>query len=228
MTDTLGMTVESAKVFDYILVPHTHTHMKNFVIADDGDTKAARKEVEARLAAAFPEFDETIIKRMAGSLKRPDLIPNIKEPELDYDGYLCEYALKSFETLLDNPDFQTIAASVPTLIAHPFHACGEPGARAREVYRRVLAQEERLYNALSRAAKMNVGMDINLSTYTDPSDGYMNDPLVAVMRVALRAGCKFGFGTDSHSVAGLEGIRRGDVISEAIGITEEHLVDFVK
>jgi histidinol phosphatase-like PHP family hydrolase len=48
------------------------------------------------------------------------------------------------------------------------------------------------------------------------------------MRLAKAAGCKFTFGTDSHSLAGLDKIRRADDLSDIIGITEEDLAEFVK
>ena len=31
MTDTLAITAENAKKFDYMLIPHTHTHMRNMM-----------------------------------------------------------------------------------------------------------------------------------------------------------------------------------------------------
>ena len=48
------------------------------------------------------------------------------------------------------------------------------------------------------------------------------------MKIAKEVGCKFTFGTDTHSLKGLDNIRKGDRISELIGITEADLLDVVK
>ncbi|HCH73691.1 MAG TPA: hypothetical protein DEV87_00700 [Clostridiales bacterium] len=46
MSNTLGMLSETAKQFDYVLIPRSHTHVKNFVVADDPDVQAAKEEVK--------------------------------------------------------------------------------------------------------------------------------------------------------------------------------------
>ena len=226
MTDRIGMLAETAKLFDYVLIPHSHMHMKNFVIADDADTKAARAEVEARLAAALPELTHDQIVRMSGQLKRPDLIPAIKEPVVDYKKYLADFMHDSFDKLLAHPEFIAMSSEVPTLVAHPFHVCGENFETGRATQK--LLDHDRLYEQFKAAAKLNVAMDVNIGTYPKIDGSYDDDEMVKIMRIAKAAGCKFAFGTDSHSVAGLAEIRRGDEISEAIGITEDDLIDIVR
>lgn len=228
MSGRIGMTAETAKRFDYVLIPHTHTHMKNFVIADDADTLAARAAATERLAAAFPELCEDTVKKMASQLKRPDLLPLMKEKTIDYEQYMADFMFTSFESLLENPEFVAMSSEVPTLVAHPFFPCGESKEVLQRIIRLALKDRERLYEDFKKAARMDVGMDINIGTYKSPENGYADDPMAEVMRIALDAGCKFAFGTDSHSVVGLENIRKGDIISEAIGITEKHLIDLVR
>lgn len=226
MSDTLGLLAETAKQFDYVLIPHSHTHMKNFVIPDDSDVKAARETVRERLAAAFPELSSDLIGRMSGCLGRVDLIPSIKQPEIDYAQYLADFMHDSFDKLLAHPEFVKLSNTVPTLVAHPFAVCGESTEISQASKRKL--DRDRLFEQFRKAAKMNVAMDVNISAYTPINGSYENDEMVKVMRIARDAGCKFAFGTDSHSVAGLKEIRHGDELSEIIGITENDLIDIVK
>ena len=48
------------------------------------------------------------------------------------------------------------------------------------------------------------------------------------MKIAKDVGCIFTFGTDTHSLAGLDTIRKGNDISRIVGITEADLADIVK
>ena len=54
------------------------------------------------------------------------------------------------------------------------------------------------------------------------------EPLIRVMKIAKDVGCIFTFGTDTHSLAGMDAIRKGDDISRIVGITEADLADIVK
>lgn len=229
LSDTLGMTAETAARFDYVLIPHTHTHMKNFVIAENADVKAFRAEYIAKIEASFPELGHDFAARMVSSISYGDVLKRLQNPTVEEEKYLADFCFSSFESLLANPEFAKVAAATPTFIAHPFWACGISRDQVNRVFSYILAEEDRLYRDFAKCASFGVGLDVNMGCYKPDEEGsYMNDPQVAVMRIAKKAGCKFIFGTDSHSVAGLESIRKGDLISEAIGITEDDLHDIVK
>ena len=51
MSDKLGITAEGAAQFDYVLIPHTHTHMKNFVIPRDPIYQQTAEKIAERIAA---------------------------------------------------------------------------------------------------------------------------------------------------------------------------------
>jgi len=225
MSQTLGITAETSKKFDYILVPHTHTHMKDKVIAEDKDTVAARRMIAERIKAIAPELSPAIIKRMTACISRVDAYA-FHEPTEDHCKYVADFMHSSFDTLLAHPEFVKLAQTTPTIVAHPFAPCGYGGEERGRIYS--LLDVDRLFAQFTKAARMNVAMDINIATYTSDVVDVSDDPLVAVMRIALAAGCKFSFGTDAHSVGALEKIRKGDLISDAVGITEKDLIDIVK
>ena len=231
MTDNLGMLPETAARFDYVLIPHTHTHMKNFVIAENADVKAYRSRLSAAIEEKFPELGHDVASRMAGTLRYQEVKALLKDDEktVDDEKYLADFCFSSFESLMKNPNFAGVAAKVPTFIAHPFWACGETRQEIERVFSFLLAERDRLYADFETCASFGVGLDVNIGTYrADENGSYGDDPMVAVLRIAKDAGCKFIFGTDSHSVKGLENIRRGDAIAEAIGIGEKELADIVK
>ncbi len=226
MSNTLGMLAETARRFDYVIIPHTHTHMKNFVVAEHPDVKAKREQLIDELQDKYPYITRDIATRMIGTLKYNEVLAMIDDISVSNNKYLSDFCFTSFESLLEHPELIKMAAETPTIIAHPFYPCGE----AKEDLWDALGyfDNDRLYADFSKAAKMDIAMDINIGTYKMPENGFMDDPMVKVMRVAKAAGCKFAFGTDSHSVKGLEAIRKGDAISEAIGITEADIIDIAK
>lgn len=226
MTNNLGMLAETAKNFDYVLVPHSHTHQQNFVMAENPDVKAYRKALVEEICAKLPAVTEEQAQRMAASVKYQEALAAIKHPAVDDGEYLADFLFTSFESLMVHPEFLKLAATVPTLIAHPFHPCGESKEQQFRVLGMLLAQKDRLFDDFGVAARLNVGLDVNIGTYRMPED-YANDPMVAVMRIAREAGCKFGFGTDSHTLRGLENIRNGDAIGDAIGITDKDLAEII-
>lgn len=225
MSQTLGITAETSKKFDYILVPHTHTHMKDRVMAEDKDTVAARLMIADRIKEIAPELSSALIKRMTACISRVDAY-TFHEPTEDHCKYVADFMHSSFDTLLAHPEFIKLAQTTPTIVAHPFAPCGYAGEERDRIY--AFLDKDRLFEQFTKAAHMNVAMDINVAVYKKDTEGFSDDPLVEVMRIALAAGCKFSFGTDAHGVESLESIRRGDLISDAIGITEKDLIDIVK
>ena len=225
MSDTLGMRAETARLFDYVLVPHTHTHMRGFVIDETQDVKDCRAELTASLARAYPALSEAAVRKMAGALKMEELLPLMSQTQVDYERYITGFLLESFWRLMHNPEFRRMAATVPTVIAHPF-APAEGG----ELYIRVVRNMNRelLRECCRTAADLGVAFDVNVWTFPCRDSRYQDDPMVEVMRMAKECGVRFVFGSDSHTVEGLEAIRQADAISEAVGIGEQDLADWVR
>lgn len=229
--DTLGMLAETAKQFDYVLVPHSHIHMRGDVMPDSADVVAIKQIFKEGIAKALPELSADQVRRMSNALGYAELdalatsgvfIP----PTVDFAQYCAEAMLASFAALMANPEFIKLAAVVPTSVAHPFVPCGLSG----EIYRRVinLLPDDKLTECFRSAGALGVAIEINTGAFKFPENDWAGEPLVRVMKLAKAAGCKFTFGTDAHSLAGLDKIRRADDISRVVGITEGDLAGFVK
>lgn len=223
MSDTLGITAESAKHFDYILVPHTHTHMKNFTMAEPPEIAAYRRQIADRLRATFDFLSDRQIGKMAAALNHNELYPLIADT-FDFVGYAADFAVDSFERMLNNAEFVKLTQTVPVIIAHPFAPL--EGELSVEIRRRI--DLDRVHALCAKAAGMGVGFDINLCFYSASGDGYRNDPMVAIMRAAREEGIRFTLGTDAHSLAALDTIRRAEPICEAIGMTDRDWAEIVR
>lgn len=226
MTDTLGMLAETAARFDYMLIPHTHMHMKNFVIAEDPDVKAKRAELAASLAKNNPDLSPDICRRMANSISFGDIEAMIKERTVDVVKYNSDFMYESFVKLMNNTEFKKLVKTVPTSVAHSFHPCGFNREMTAKIIRAV--SEERLVECFELARDMGVFIEINTGAFTHAATDYEGEELIRVFRIALGCGCKFTFGTDTHSLKGLDDIRRADRISELIGIEEDDLAPHVR
>ena len=223
MSDTLGITAESAKQFDYILVPHTHTHMKNFTMAEPPEIAAYRRQIADRLRATFDFLSDRQIGKMAAALNHNELYPLIADT-FDFVGDAADFAVDSFERMLNNAEFVKLTQTVPVIIAHPFAPL--EGKLSVEIRRRI--DLDRVHALCAKAAGMGVGFDINLCFYSVSGDGYRNDPMVAIMRAAREEGIRFTLGTDAHSLAALDTIRRAEPICEAIGMTDHDWAEIVR
>ena len=223
MSDTLAITPETAKNFDYILVPQSHTHMRNFVMAEPGEIADLRAEMTARLAVAFPEFSEAYLSKMVGALNTNDLLPFAADT-LNFNAYQAKFLLDSMESLINNPKFLELSRTVPTILAHPL-APNEGFPTNTEIHR--LVDAERFYELCKRYAAHGIAFDVNMSTFGVPENGYRDDPLAALFVLARDAGVKFAFSTDSHSVEELETIRLGDALSERLELTPAHLWEHI-
>lgn len=223
-TDTLALNSENAHLLDYVLVPHTHTHMEGFVIPEADKVREFKESLPQQLLAAFPWMSEKKAQGIANSLKTADVMDAIDYSWEEYDAFVAEFMMKSYEQLLENPEFIKISKTIPTIIAHPFFPCGT-AARIEQEYE--LIDKERMRESFIKTAKMGVAFDVNVNTYR-----FMNDldrePLVKVMRLAKECGVKFAFGTDAHGVDTLRSISKGDAISEAVGITDDDIFELVK
>jgi len=225
-TDTLGILAETGARFDYVLIPHTHTHMKNFVINEMPEVKEYRGLLREKVAAAFPDLSEPLVKKMVNSLSNNDVEALCGVSLEAVMKYHADFMVTSFHQLMNNPEFIKLAKTVPTSVAHPFHPCGF-GSETRCAIMNSVSDEDYL-SCFEEAKKLGVYIEVNTGAINQKADNYANEAGIRMLKLAKQAGCKFTFGTDSHSLAGLDNIRQGDVISEVCGITESDLADYVK
>ena len=223
-TDTLAIKAENASVLDYVLVPHTHTHMEGFVIPAVEPLLKFREHFQKQLEEAFPWITPKKAQSFANSFKLADAMAALDYSWEEYDPIVAEFMMSSYEQLLENSEFEKLTRTIPVIIAHPFYPCGTHGRIAEEYE---LIDKKRLRDSFLKTAKMGVAFDINVNTYRRMDD-LEKEPLVKVMRLAKECGVKFAFGTDAHSVESLATIDKGDAIAEAIGITDNDVFDLVK
>ena len=229
-TNTLGMSYETATKLDYLLVPHSHNHMRGYVMAEFPDIVMAKeklaREIESKLL-----LPSDAAQKMANAAP-VDLIESYaKEFAIDREAYVIAHMLDSMAMLLDHAEFRKIAGVVPVSVAHPF----APGATSMErrpavVEKLVDLHEQEVFDLFKKAAAMNVAMEINLSSnYENGYTGFAYDsahPAVRLYQIAKRAGCRFTFGTDAHGPAILERIHTSDAFTRAAGITESDIADW--
>lgn len=228
MRDILGMRADTAeKYFDYVLVPHSHVHMKEQgrVCPDPDDVKARRRAMTARIKAALPYLTDKQAAKMANTLSVNELADYIYATPVDLAQFYADQMIASFEGLMNNAEFIAMTKRVPVSIAHSMHACCIPGEQTYAANRTL--KEDDILRCYRMAAALGVGIEVNTSCF-NPKDDYADEINIRTMKLAKEAGCKFTFGTDTHSLAGLDSIRKGDRISELCGITQDDLMEFCK
>ena len=224
--DRLGMSLEGAKRFDYMLIPHSHQHMRNEVLWDLPEIQEMRAKIAEDIKAALPYLAEDTVKVMANALKEAHLKKYITEQKTDLGKYMTDAAVKSFNDLCANETFIKMCATLPTSIAHPFAFCGIPN----EIKNSFLIQipDEVLYDCFTRAKAIGAYCEINCAAVTEHGMDLEQNQLMRVFRNAKKAGCQFTFGTDSHSVKALELIRVGDQVSEYLGLTKADIAEYLR
>ncbi len=226
MSDNLGMLAETAKQFDYVLVPHTHVHMKNFVISEMEDIKAKRVELGAKLAAVMPELGDERARKLMDAVPEAEIAVLIGDRTDAVVSYNADFMYHSFLSLMANAEFKKLSHTVPTIVAHTFSPCGFPKVLQKRMIESVC--DQRYLECFSIAAEIGVGIEINTGAFKFPENDFVDEPMVRVMKLAKAAGCKFTFGTDAHSLAGLDKIRMADRITELCDINEADVMEFVR
>ncbi len=224
--DLLGMSAEGASHFDYLLVPHSHLHMRNEVMAEFPEATEARALITERLHAAFPELNDKQITAMAAQLKEADLLPLVPELKTEAHEYISRAMVEGFLKLMENDDFRTLAGRLPVAVAHPFSPCGVPHAEKNDYLR--LLKDEELADCFARAKSLGVFIELNVGAIFEVAQDLAENEMVRVFRVAKQQGCRFTFGTDTHSLKGMELILRAGEVVDALGLTERDIADFVK
>ena len=123
-TEILGMSAEGASHFDYVLIPHSHLHMRNTVMAEYPEITEAREMIASMLREKCPTLSEDTVKIMVGNLREAHLMKYVPELKTNIGEFTVCAALENFHKLVDNKEFIKICGTVPTSIAHPFLLCG--------------------------------------------------------------------------------------------------------
>lgn len=224
--DLLGMSEEGAGNFEYLLIPHSHLHMRNEVMADFPEILEARAKVRADLAEKMPYLPVKNLDAMAATLREADLVKIFPELEIDVMAYINKANLDTFRALLANADLLKLAGKMPVSIAHSFSPCGVPHAKKNEYLAHI--RDEDAAECYRAAAKMGLYIELNVGAITEVSFDMTNNRLIDLYRIAKKEGCQFTFGTDSHSVKGLELIEWGDKVADALELTSGDIAEFVR
>lgn len=216
MYDVLGMGKEAALKLDFVLIPHTHVHMRNFVMPAQEDVTRAQKRFAQVLMERVPELSEAVAKKL--SLRVPDdaLEPFMSEERVDYVGFVSDFMVQSFRSLMNNETLKTYSDLVPVSVAHPFQPVAQHSRM--EMLQRI--SDETYGELFSMAAARGIGLEINCDT-DNPED-------FRLFGIAKECGCRFTFGSDAHSRDTLARVFKAEPCANAIGLTEDDLMEFVR
>ena len=216
MYDVLGMGKEAALQYDYLLIPHSHVHMRNFVMAPTADVVRAREALISRLAAVEGITEERAAA-LAAKLPEKELVPFMGERTVDYVKYVSDFMVASFRSLLSNEVLKSYSDLVPISIAHPFQPVGDMPIMDDML---ALISDVTYGELFTEAAKRGIGLEINPWTNTPES--------MRLFGIAKECGCKFTFGSDAHGVAEMAKRPEIGACAAYIGMTEDDLMDFVR
>ncbi|MBE6556098.1 MAG: hypothetical protein E7663_07745 [Ruminococcaceae bacterium] len=216
MYDVLGMGKEAALQLDFLLIPHTHVHMRNFVMPATEDVENARSHLSEVLAGIEGISPERALA-MANSYPETELEPFMKEKKVDYIKFVSDFMVESFRSLMNNEVLKSYSDLIPVSIAHPFQPVGSFPMRPAMMK---LISNETYGNLFEMAAKRGIGLEIN---------GSSDDPEVCRMfGVAKECGCKFTLGSDMHARDEMAKVFNSDPCTTRLGLTEYDFMDFVR
>ena len=224
--DLLGMSPEGASHFDYLLFPHTHIHMRNEVMSDYPEILEARAQVRAELAERLPNLSEAQVTKLPPPLTHFSLLrlfPSLL-PHLPLFFYLFLFSF--FYFFLSPPSFPRFAGQLPVAIAHCFAPCGFPHPEQNSIL--ALLDDSTLRACFSSAAALGVFIEINTGAVSEVGTDLSKNEMIRIFRIAKSSGCRFTFGSDSHSVKGLENIRFGDLIASALALSPSDIAGFLQ
>lgn len=138
----------------------------------------------------------------------------VEQPEFPTPEKLAPHMLKFFRS--------AAASGLADTLVHPMMPLSYEDIYDRTVE---LISDQEFLDAFGIAADNRVGIEINASIlYGNRMKAKYNpDSYVRVLSLARDAGCKFTFGSDSHSHAAFEMYHMIEDMTEKLGLTEEHL-----
>ena len=224
--DQLGMSVEGAKHFDYLIIPHTHLHMRNEVMWDYPEVREMRSEIAAKIAESNPYLTEKALASITKSLGESVLMEYIPEMKTNIGEYTIGAAFDNYHALFENPVFLEICKTVPTSISHPFGLCGVHNSLKNEYL--ALRPDSDYEECFKKAKALGVSIEINTDSVAACGLDLTQNQLMRIFAIAKGVGCKFTFGSDSHSIAGLEKIFIANDVIEYLKLDRSHLAELIK
>ena len=100
-----------------------------------------------------------------------------KERTMDLLGAACTKTLSQ--------QFEKLAKTVPTSIAHPFHPCGFSADMQKKIID--LIPDADLTDCFKKAQSMGVAIEINTGSFCHPANDYAGEPLIRVMKLPAAA-----------------------------------------
>ena len=132
-----------------------------------------------------------------------------------------EFMLKATMEICTAP-----TAKYVTSLAHPFDAvcCPYPVEYVIDSI-----SDAQLKEAFCAAKEANIAAEINGACFVNMTrEQIANNCRTRVLSVAKDCGCKFTFGSDSHSDYGQDTLPLAGIVADILGLTENDLHDFVR
>lgn len=171
----VGITAERAKELDYVLVPHSHFHMKGFTIP-----RGVEDPVE-----------------------------------------VAQLAISTFK--------EVVSLGFATGVAHPFDPClFNQDDKAHRTFFDAISNQE-FIQCFNLAKEKNVSVEINMSSFGRGKENPIyEDTYYRMFRIAKEVGCKFHFGTDTHSIQGLDKVQEENFFIQKFNLKDEDICDLVR
>ena len=224
--DLLGMSEEGAKHFDYLLFPHTHQQMRNYVIWEIPEAREMRKQIEADLRQACPYLSDDAVRSMMSGLGESELLKYTPEIKTDLGVYFVQAAINSFRAMMENQTFINICSVVPTSVAHPFSMAESQIKKRNDMLKSI--DDETFRDCFSMAKRIGAYIEFNVGAVKYTCPDLCQNEMIRMFRIAKSVGCQFTFGTDSHTVEGLELIRFGTDICNYLHLKRTDLADHIQ
>ena len=216
MYDVLGMDKEAALQLDYLLIPHTHVHMRNFVMAATPDVTRARAVLAERLSLV-EGITPARAASIANSYPESELEPFMGEKTVDYVKYVSDFMVESFRSLMNNEMLKSYSDLIPVAVAHPFQPVGSAPLHG-DMLKRIA--DNTFGELFEMAARRGIGLEIN--------NRARNPEVVRWIGLAKECGCKFTFGSDAHGKDEMKLVFDVASCFDAVGLTDDDLMDFVR
>ena len=79
-----------------------------------------------------------------------------------------------------------------------------------------------------KARDLGVSLEINTDSVEACGLDMSQNQLMRIFEIAKNVGCQFTFGSDSHSIAGLEKIKISHEVIKYLDLNKNHLAEFVR
>lgn len=134
---------------------------------------------------------------------------------------MCEFMLQAFMDIMDSPLRSHVVS-----MAHPFCAVCCPFG-----YEPLLAliSDEEYKRCYGACAENKIAVEINLSKFRGYStEQIIHSNLIRPFQIAKACGCKFTFGSDSHTMQHMDTFKDFYVAAELLELSEEDISPFVR